>query len=800
MSSSVLSSTTLSTLMKDISEALQLDRNDHYQEAYKKYVECVLKIASKLLLNVRDEGGQVTVTKEVTKFTKLGQQCMERVVLLVQEKLDNPNAIKPGTNLHLAQEKVGSGPGQQKHINSLVDRVVSPDSSQLLRTGVEHRERIKKMSPMELALYQNQQLMNAFRARQAQSRNKSAYANLSLTLQRKMVENLSLAKVQEESLAKKMKARQERLEEQATKRFNTPVGMSEAEQEQRQVYKKIIEFEQEEIWLLDWRKRLEEDPTDSVIVSKLIQEILRCEDHPLTQQLKIYQKKIFSKLLPIAEHADAIKQVKVPLPDDIYVRILKPEYNQWKSSASKESTQKTTKYQSANSHKCMKHSDELSNQSSEVYDVSIEQPSCTQADESNIPTQTNLASNDQFDLVAKIQTKEMMDIEVDIDNSSDGKNLDNNPSGAVSSVGDKVCGQKDEKKDYSEIYSEVQDDVEKAVYRGEMLSSKLEKENFDVKILVRQVTEEYEKYSMENMDDLFENDEDDDEYLNDNKNKDTEVYPDSWEKNEVSKSEVTERKALKTSNNGMSDKLNSKPANIYSLNKNCYENLENKIKALINEAYHRHLKGITEDVLTYIEKLQVLFIVAYEELESPMGRDQCNMLIEDAFFMPLWTQLLSLLRLAYEPKEIALAHVMTKKLNSVPRDFGVRGKLCLMREGGHDVGSYPYEDAVMELRNIADCHTMLSKLECLVKTSRLVCQCVQEFYKDTKQSPEIGADDLLPVLCYIVCRSQLPQIVSECHAIENFVHEGYLLGEEGYCLTSIQTATSFLVKLGMERD
>lgn len=35
-----------------------------------------------------------------------------------------------------------------------------------------------------------------------------------------------------------------------------------------------------------------------------------------------------------------------------------------------------------------------------------------------------------------------------------------------------------------------------------------------------------------------------------------------------------------------------------------------------------------------------------------------------------------------------------------------------------------------------------------------------------------GADDLLPVLCYVVCKSSLPQLVSECHAVEKFIHEG----------------------------
>ena len=35
-----------------------------------------------------------------------------------------------------------------------------------------------------------------------------------------------------------------------------------------------------------------------------------------------------------------------------------------------------------------------------------------------------------------------------------------------------------------------------------------------------------------------------------------------------------------------------------------------------------------------------------------------------------------------------------------------------------------------------------------------------------------GADDLLPVLCYVVTKSGLPQLVSECHAVERFIHEG----------------------------
>lgn len=38
-----------------------------------------------------------------------------------------------------------------------------------------------------------------------------------------------------------------------------------------------------------------------------------------------------------------------------------------------------------------------------------------------------------------------------------------------------------------------------------------------------------------------------------------------------------------------------------------------------------------------------------------------------------------------------------------------------------------------------------------------------------------GADDLLPVMSYVVVKSQLPQLVSECRALSEFIHEGSVL-------------------------
>ena len=38
-----------------------------------------------------------------------------------------------------------------------------------------------------------------------------------------------------------------------------------------------------------------------------------------------------------------------------------------------------------------------------------------------------------------------------------------------------------------------------------------------------------------------------------------------------------------------------------------------------------------------------------------------------------------------------------------------------------------------------------------------------------------GADDLIPILSFVIVKSRMPQLVSECRALEEFIHEGYVV-------------------------
>ncbi|XP_061077082.1 VPS9 domain-containing protein 1 [Conger conger] len=212
-----------------------------------------------------------------------------------------------------------------------------------------------------------------------------------------------------------------------------------------------------------------------------------------------------------------------------------------------------------------------------------------------------------------------------------------------------------------------------------------------------------------------------------------------------------------------------------------------------------HLRAVIKDIHNAIDRLLSLCLLSFECLNTAASKDQCVACLEEAFFCPIWRPLLALFRKVYRERELSFRASMRLCRNATPGDIGVASKLfpedlALLH------GSYPYESAVQELRHLCQESCPQRKLECIVRTLRLICVCAEDYR--SLQEPDapastaaIGADDLLPILSFVALRTELPQLVSECAALEEFIHEGYLIGEEGYCLTSMQSALSYVESL-----
>ncbi|KAJ7997765.1 hypothetical protein DPEC_G00215520 [Dallia pectoralis] len=224
---------------------------------------------------------------------------------------------------------------------------------------------------------------------------------------------------------------------------------------------------------------------------------------------------------------------------------------------------------------------------------------------------------------------------------------------------------------------------------------------------------------------------------------------------------------------------------------------ETLIKDLEMRALKDHLKAIVKDIHNAIDQLLSLCLLSFECLNTANSKDLCLASIEEAFFTPVWGPLLALFRKVHRQRELSFESSMTLYRDASPDAVGVSPELypqdpAVLR------GSYPYESAVQELRLLSrDCCPQ-KKLDCIVRTLRVICACAEDYgslQEEDSKTASIGADDLLPILSYVTLRCELPQLVSECAALEEFIHEGYLIGEEGYCLTSMQSALQYVESL-----
>ncbi|XP_034282557.1 VPS9 domain-containing protein 1 isoform X2 [Pantherophis guttatus] len=204
------------------------------------------------------------------------------------------------------------------------------------------------------------------------------------------------------------------------------------------------------------------------------------------------------------------------------------------------------------------------------------------------------------------------------------------------------------------------------------------------------------------------------------------------------------------------------------------------------------LKAVVKDIHNSIDRLLSLTLLAFEGLNTAAAKDQCLARLEEAFFGPLWRPLLTVYRTVYKAQEEALSKSMELRRKTSPTEMGIPSKLLPKAEGPP-----PYAAAVQELLLLPPSSCPQRKLECIVRTLRVICECAEEYCGSQRPpaSAAIGADDLLPILSFVVLQSNLPQLVSECAALEEFIHEGYLIGEEGYCLTSLQSALSYVQSL-----
>uniref|UniRef100_S4RP42 Uncharacterized protein n=1 Tax=Petromyzon marinus TaxID=7757 RepID=S4RP42_PETMA len=276
------------------------------QDAYRAYLSSIAHV-SQALLTVAEErpaANGATAVPHQDKLLRLVEHSVERA------RATGTSLPGSGSVCSRTTVKTAAQPGPESTVEG--DRPLPkpwtnipcafPSPTLFQKQQQEASVSFKrKLGPVEEARVQNMKLMAAYRARMSRldPRHASAKTALNLSLERRMMENLLIAKAQETALQRKMVERRQRLREEADRRLSQNAAPSATEPERRSVLARVLEYEQDNEWPRQWKARLRERPDDSTLVSALISTLLSCGEHPLTQLLQEQQLRVYKKLHPL---------------------------------------------------------------------------------------------------------------------------------------------------------------------------------------------------------------------------------------------------------------------------------------------------------------------------------------------------------------------------------------------------------------------------------------------------------------------------------------------------------------------
>ena len=107
----------------------------------------------------------------------------------------------------------------------------------------------------------------------------------------------------------------------------------------------------------------------------------------------------------------------------------------------------------------------------------------------------------------------------------------------------------------------------------------------------------------------------------------------------------------------------------------------------------------------------------------------------------------------------------------------------------------PYLGAIKNLKKIGNHKSPLHKLKHIMNISKLVLQEIRDFYECHyfNFDDNLGGDEMLSIYVYIVAKTNLPGLITECTIIDKFITSNLTNSIYGYYLVTIQVCLKYLI-------
>jgi len=185
-----------------------------------------------------------------------------------------------------------------------------------------------------------------------------------------------------------------------------------------------------------------------------------------------------------------------------------------------------------------------------------------------------------------------------------------------------------------------------------------------------------------------------------------------------------------------------------------------------------------------------------------------RMAVEDEVFSSTAQSTLELFENKYRQQDEVLFSKLSSLQDLTPQDLKINPKFCLdpSPDDSPDLkSSMPYSSAISMLKKLTMASTPTQKAGCTARVTKEITACVHSYWEArgvdvTGDKYAIGADDLLPILCYILIKANPPCLKSQSAFMNEFINESLAMGEEGYALATLETVLDFIETFGGKKS
>ena len=106
----------------------------------------------------------------------------------------------------------------------------------------------------------------------------------------------------------------------------------------------------------------------------------------------------------------------------------------------------------------------------------------------------------------------------------------------------------------------------------------------------------------------------------------------------------------------------------------------------------------------------------------------------------------------------------------------------------------PYELAITNLKKISRLKSPIHKLKNILKTAVLIIECIKKFYEKHQRNfnEEISSDEIMSILIYICCKSEIKSLYSQCVLVESFLTNQLSTSVAGYYLITLKASLEYI--------